>query len=184
MPRQYQALFCKWINVMVTLSSDCDPACVGCMGSGPARCRKCASGYSLTGSKCLGKYLEHNIWKNDFVLQMRLHNEALLVSLRYRWMQWQGTCLSWSGWDLYQHRRLFPLWLCWGIHPQRWCLCEEAAASWVSSQSHAPHLTAASHVYLSVQAFRTKVCLRISRTTRWRCCSRCSSGWCFVLWPH
>uniref|UniRef100_A0A8D3C6G5 EGF-like domain-containing protein n=1 Tax=Scophthalmus maximus TaxID=52904 RepID=A0A8D3C6G5_SCOMX len=32
---------------------DCDPACVGCMGSGPARCRKCASGYRLTGSKCL-----------------------------------------------------------------------------------------------------------------------------------
>ncbi|XP_024915811.1 cysteine-rich with EGF-like domain protein 1 [Cynoglossus semilaevis] len=32
---------------------DCDPACVGCMGSGPARCRKCALGYRLTGSKCL-----------------------------------------------------------------------------------------------------------------------------------
>uniref|UniRef100_A0A669DQE1 EGF-like domain-containing protein n=1 Tax=Oreochromis niloticus TaxID=8128 RepID=A0A669DQE1_ORENI len=31
----------------------CDVACVGCMGSGPARCRKCASGYRLTGSKCL-----------------------------------------------------------------------------------------------------------------------------------
>ncbi|XP_029358842.1 cysteine-rich with EGF-like domain protein 1 [Echeneis naucrates] len=31
----------------------CDSACVGCMGSGPARCRKCASGYRLTGSKCL-----------------------------------------------------------------------------------------------------------------------------------
>ncbi|KAM9859105.1 protein disulfide isomerase CRELD1 [Aulostomus maculatus] len=32
---------------------DCDQACVGCMGSGPARCRKCASGYRLTGAKCL-----------------------------------------------------------------------------------------------------------------------------------
>ncbi|XP_029005800.1 protein disulfide isomerase Creld1 [Betta splendens] len=32
---------------------DCDSACVGCMGSGSARCRKCASGYRLTGSKCL-----------------------------------------------------------------------------------------------------------------------------------
>ncbi|XP_028262447.1 cysteine-rich with EGF-like domain protein 1 [Parambassis ranga] len=31
----------------------CDAACVGCMGSGPARCRKCAPGYRLTGSKCL-----------------------------------------------------------------------------------------------------------------------------------
>ncbi|XP_033483137.2 protein disulfide isomerase CRELD1 isoform X1 [Epinephelus lanceolatus] len=31
---------------------DCDSACVGCMGSGPARCRKCASGYTLTGPKC------------------------------------------------------------------------------------------------------------------------------------
>ncbi|KAJ3602667.1 hypothetical protein NHX12_030416, partial [Muraenolepis orangiensis] len=32
---------------------DCDPSCVGCMGSGPARCRKCAAGYRLTGAKCL-----------------------------------------------------------------------------------------------------------------------------------
>ncbi|KAJ0023216.1 hypothetical protein NQD34_003115, partial [Periophthalmus magnuspinnatus] len=32
---------------------DCDAACVGCMGSGPAQCRKCAPGYRLTGSKCL-----------------------------------------------------------------------------------------------------------------------------------
>ncbi|XP_037535778.1 protein disulfide isomerase CRELD1 [Nematolebias whitei] len=31
----------------------CDVACVGCMGSGPARCRKCAPGYRLTGPKCL-----------------------------------------------------------------------------------------------------------------------------------
>ncbi|KAJ7999733.1 hypothetical protein DPEC_G00197470 [Dallia pectoralis] len=32
---------------------DCDKACVGCMGNGPARCRKCATGYRLTGAKCL-----------------------------------------------------------------------------------------------------------------------------------
>ncbi|XP_042264269.1 protein disulfide isomerase Creld1 [Thunnus albacares] len=31
----------------------CDQACVGCMGSGPARCKKCARGYRLKGSKCL-----------------------------------------------------------------------------------------------------------------------------------
>ncbi|XP_014854909.1 PREDICTED: cysteine-rich with EGF-like domain protein 1 isoform X1 [Poecilia mexicana] len=31
----------------------CDVACVGCMGGGPARCRKCAPGYRLMGSKCL-----------------------------------------------------------------------------------------------------------------------------------
>uniref|UniRef100_A0A4W5PZ18 EGF-like domain-containing protein n=1 Tax=Hucho hucho TaxID=62062 RepID=A0A4W5PZ18_9TELE len=31
----------------------CDQACVGCMGAGPARCRKCATGYRLTGAKCL-----------------------------------------------------------------------------------------------------------------------------------
>ncbi|XP_076012869.1 protein disulfide isomerase CRELD1 isoform X2 [Genypterus blacodes] len=31
----------------------CDLSCVGCMGSGPARCRKCANGYRLTGAKCL-----------------------------------------------------------------------------------------------------------------------------------
>lgn len=42
---------------LFNLSSDCDPACVGCMGSGAARCRKCASGYRFTGSKCLGKVL-------------------------------------------------------------------------------------------------------------------------------
>ncbi|XP_062842882.1 protein disulfide isomerase CRELD1 [Trichomycterus rosablanca] len=31
----------------------CDPACVGCMGSGPARCRKCAPGYRSSDLKCL-----------------------------------------------------------------------------------------------------------------------------------
>ncbi|XP_041860857.1 protein disulfide isomerase Creld1 [Melanotaenia boesemani] len=31
----------------------CDQACVGCMGSGPARCKKCARGYRLKGAKCL-----------------------------------------------------------------------------------------------------------------------------------
>ncbi|KAK3566135.1 hypothetical protein QTP86_027436, partial [Hemibagrus guttatus] len=31
----------------------CDQACVGCMGSGPARCKKCARGYRLIGAKCL-----------------------------------------------------------------------------------------------------------------------------------
>ncbi|XP_030633001.1 cysteine-rich with EGF-like domain protein 1 [Chanos chanos] len=31
----------------------CDPACVGCMGSGPARCKKCGTGYRFTGVKCL-----------------------------------------------------------------------------------------------------------------------------------
>ncbi|XP_019711911.1 cysteine-rich with EGF-like domain protein 1 isoform X1 [Hippocampus comes] len=30
----------------------CDQACVGCMGSGPARCKKCARGYKLRGAKC------------------------------------------------------------------------------------------------------------------------------------
>ncbi|XP_053724856.1 protein disulfide isomerase Creld1 [Synchiropus splendidus] len=32
---------------------DCDQACVGCMGSGAARCRKCAAGFRMTGAKCL-----------------------------------------------------------------------------------------------------------------------------------
>ncbi|KAF4093534.1 hypothetical protein AMELA_G00003030 [Ameiurus melas] len=31
----------------------CDRACVGCMGSGPARCKKCAPGYRSTDLKCL-----------------------------------------------------------------------------------------------------------------------------------
>lgn len=37
------------------LCSGCDQACVGCMGSGPARCKKCARGYRLKGAKCLGE---------------------------------------------------------------------------------------------------------------------------------
>ncbi|XP_066553720.1 protein disulfide isomerase Creld1 isoform X2 [Amia ocellicauda] len=31
----------------------CDRACVGCMGAGPARCKKCARGYRQSGAKCL-----------------------------------------------------------------------------------------------------------------------------------
>lgn len=31
----------------------CDQACVGCMGSGPARCKKCSRGFRITGAKCL-----------------------------------------------------------------------------------------------------------------------------------
>nr|XP_033782596.1 protein disulfide isomerase CRELD1 [Geotrypetes seraphini] len=32
---------------------DCDKACVGCMGAGSARCKKCNKGYSRDGVKCL-----------------------------------------------------------------------------------------------------------------------------------
>uniref|UniRef100_A0A1A8NUA4 Cysteine-rich with EGF-like domains 1 n=1 Tax=Nothobranchius rachovii TaxID=451742 RepID=A0A1A8NUA4_9TELE len=35
------------------LCKACDVSCVGCLGSGPARCRKCAPGYRLMGSKCV-----------------------------------------------------------------------------------------------------------------------------------
>uniref|UniRef100_A0A9J7Y9Z0 EGF-like domain-containing protein n=2 Tax=Cyprinus carpio TaxID=7962 RepID=A0A9J7Y9Z0_CYPCA len=31
----------------------CDKACVGCMGGGPARCRKCAAGYRSSGMRCI-----------------------------------------------------------------------------------------------------------------------------------
>ncbi|XP_036414981.1 protein disulfide isomerase CRELD1 isoform X2 [Colossoma macropomum] len=31
----------------------CDRACVGCMGGGPARCKKCAPGYTWSGVKCV-----------------------------------------------------------------------------------------------------------------------------------
>lgn len=31
----------------------CDKACIGCMGGGPARCRKCAPGYRSSGMKCI-----------------------------------------------------------------------------------------------------------------------------------
>ncbi|KAK6473844.1 protein disulfide isomerase Creld1 [Huso huso] len=31
----------------------CDKACVGCMGGGPSRCKKCSKGYKMIGAKCL-----------------------------------------------------------------------------------------------------------------------------------
>ncbi|NXA45243.1 CREL1 protein, partial [Nothocercus julius] len=32
---------------------DCSTACIGCMGAGPARCKKCNKGYWRDGAKCL-----------------------------------------------------------------------------------------------------------------------------------
>ncbi|KAM8930796.1 protein disulfide isomerase CRELD1 [Pelodytes ibericus] len=32
---------------------DCDKSCIGCMGAGPARCKKCNKGYYRDGAKCL-----------------------------------------------------------------------------------------------------------------------------------
>ncbi|KAM5313291.1 protein disulfide isomerase CRELD1 isoform 1-T1 [Glossophaga mutica] len=32
---------------------DCAKACLGCMGAGPGRCKKCSPGYQQVGSKCL-----------------------------------------------------------------------------------------------------------------------------------
>ncbi|OCT85886.1 protein disulfide isomerase CRELD1 [Xenopus laevis] len=32
---------------------ECDKSCIGCMGSGPARCKKCNKGYYRDGVKCL-----------------------------------------------------------------------------------------------------------------------------------
>ncbi|TEA42548.1 hypothetical protein DBR06_SOUSAS1610033 [Sousa chinensis] len=34
-------------------SPDCAKACLGCMGAGPGRCKKCSPGYQQVGSKCL-----------------------------------------------------------------------------------------------------------------------------------
>uniref|UniRef100_A0A8C4K431 Cysteine rich with EGF like domains 1 n=1 Tax=Dromaius novaehollandiae TaxID=8790 RepID=A0A8C4K431_DRONO len=34
-------------------SADCSTACIGCMGAGPARCKKCNKGYWRDGAKCL-----------------------------------------------------------------------------------------------------------------------------------
>ncbi|XP_064422389.1 protein disulfide isomerase Creld1 isoform X2 [Latimeria chalumnae] len=31
----------------------CDKACIGCMGAGPSRCKKCSKGYKMDGAKCL-----------------------------------------------------------------------------------------------------------------------------------
>lgn len=36
-------------------SPDCAKACLGCMGAGPGRCKKCSPGYQQVGSKCLGE---------------------------------------------------------------------------------------------------------------------------------
>lgn len=37
--------------------ADCSTACIGCMGAGPARCKKCNKGYWRDGAKCLGECL-------------------------------------------------------------------------------------------------------------------------------
>lgn len=37
--------------------ADCSTACIGCMGAGPARCKKCNKGYWRDGAKCLGEWL-------------------------------------------------------------------------------------------------------------------------------
>lgn len=55
-------------------------------------------------------------------------------------MQWPCACLPWSRWDLYQHRRIFPLWLRWRIHPHGQCLREKAVASWVPPNVNHGHL--------------------------------------------
>ena len=36
-------------------TADCSTACIGCMGAGPARCKKCNKGYWRDGAKCLGE---------------------------------------------------------------------------------------------------------------------------------
>lgn len=46
---------CPLVIYFFCVCSGCDQACVGCMGSGPARCKKCARGYRLKGAKCLGE---------------------------------------------------------------------------------------------------------------------------------
>ena len=44
------------ISLLSLLSSpDCAKACLGCMGAGPGRCKKCSPGYQQVGSKCLGE---------------------------------------------------------------------------------------------------------------------------------
>lgn len=44
------------LNLLSPLSSpDCAKACLGCMGAGPGRCKKCSPGYQQVGSKCLGE---------------------------------------------------------------------------------------------------------------------------------
>lgn len=47
--------FLLYFFLCVCVCSGCDQACVGCMGGGPARCKKCARGYRLKGVKCLGE---------------------------------------------------------------------------------------------------------------------------------
>lgn len=43
-------------------SSDCAKACLGCMGAGPGRCKKCSRGYQQVGSKCLGESRASGGW--------------------------------------------------------------------------------------------------------------------------
>lgn len=43
------------LTLISLLSPDCAKACLGCMGAGPGRCKKCSPGYQQVGSKCLGE---------------------------------------------------------------------------------------------------------------------------------
>lgn len=173
---------------MATLSSDCDPACVGCMGSGPARCRKCASGYTLTGSKCLG-----NCLKRDYVLSIissACIHYVLLGSCSDLQVSDEMISLFFLDIDECSDRVL----ACHGldeictntegsfrcdcaegfIHRDGVCVKKQQPGESHHTHNHVntlPHCNL-SHVYLPLQVFRKKVYLRIFRMTRWRCCSR------------
>lgn len=54
-------------------SSDCSKACLGCMGAGPGRCKKCSRGYQQVGSKCLGESSAERGWSMREAREGRVH---------------------------------------------------------------------------------------------------------------
>lgn len=198
----------QWITkTLHTVSTGCDPACVGCMGSGPARCRKCAVGYRLTGAKCLGNFkLYHYILSLCFICSdPPARDDYLYISgvIFPDIDECSERVLACHGLDE----------ICTNTEGSFSCDCADAfirkdsvcvrkqmpsklrfpsslSLSLTHTHTHAGLFANTKpcckypRVHLPLQVIRRKVSLRTSRTRRWWCCSRCSSAWCFVLWPR
>ncbi|KTG32395.1 hypothetical protein cypCar_00026389 [Cyprinus carpio] len=62
----------------------CDKACVGCMGGGPARCRKCAAGYRSSGMRCIAseeKGLFDDIQEDEIEVLQQMFFGVVLCAL-------------------------------------------------------------------------------------------------------
>lgn len=96
--------------------SDCAKACLGCMGAGPGRCKKCSRGYQQVGSKCLGESSAKGGWSMEGA---RMHTETVGVKCSL------GCCVGNHG---SQHSDLLPhphhqMWM----SVRQWCVQERTS---------------------------------------------------------